>query len=185
VTSVRIPKFTNACGTLSCELRNQRDTSNSMVLAPLLSPKFAFGLWARVCELRVRGASGERSPPSHRRRARPGTLATMNATTSVQHSRSLARPAVRLERARIGEASPHALNRFALGRSNSSPSRRCRTGVGCYQRCDRAVGRQHANISVQSPHKSVGNDRLRNVCVDGGLSGVNRTRFAHCATLSG
>jgi hypothetical protein len=28
-----------------------------MVLAPLLNPKFAFGLWARVYELRVRGAS--------------------------------------------------------------------------------------------------------------------------------
>jgi urease accessory protein len=28
-----------------------------MILVPLLNPKFAFGLWARVCELRVRGIS--------------------------------------------------------------------------------------------------------------------------------
>jgi hypothetical protein len=45
--SVPIPKFASACGTLSCELRNQRDTSNSMTLVPLLNPKFAIGLAAR------------------------------------------------------------------------------------------------------------------------------------------
>ena len=53
--SVPIPKFANTRGTLSCELRNQRDTSNFMILVPLLNPKFANGLGARVCELRVRG----------------------------------------------------------------------------------------------------------------------------------
>src|SRR6185436_15203860 len=41
----------------SCELRNQRDTSKSMILVPLLNPKFAIELAARVCELRVRGTS--------------------------------------------------------------------------------------------------------------------------------
>src|SRR5713101_7232093 len=55
MASVPIPKFANTRGTLSCELRNQRDTSNSMILVPLLNPKFAIGLAARVCELRVRG----------------------------------------------------------------------------------------------------------------------------------
>src|SRR5215470_9351655 len=55
--SVPIPKFASACGSLSCELRNQRDTSNSMVLVPLLNPKFAIGLAARSCELQVRGTS--------------------------------------------------------------------------------------------------------------------------------
>src|SRR2546429_5275509 len=53
--SVPIPKFANTGGTLSCELRNQRDTSKSMILVPLLNPKFAIGLPARLCELRVRG----------------------------------------------------------------------------------------------------------------------------------
>jgi hypothetical protein len=39
--SVPIPKFANPCGRLRCELRNQRDTSNSMILVPLLNAKFA------------------------------------------------------------------------------------------------------------------------------------------------
>jgi len=38
-----------------CKLRNQRDTSNVMILVPLLNPKFANTLAARPCELRVRG----------------------------------------------------------------------------------------------------------------------------------
>src|SRR5437868_13404816 len=53
--SVPIPKFAHPCGTLECELRNQRDTSNVMILVPLLNPKFANGLAAWLCELRVRG----------------------------------------------------------------------------------------------------------------------------------
>src|SRR4029077_14929775 len=40
-SSVPIPKFAIPCGTLSCELRNQRDTSKYMFLVPLLNPKFA------------------------------------------------------------------------------------------------------------------------------------------------
>src|SRR5262245_40366331 len=55
--SVPIPKFANTRGIFSCELRNQRDTSNSMSLVPLLNPKFALGLRALACELRVRGTS--------------------------------------------------------------------------------------------------------------------------------
>src|SRR5438093_4191697 len=55
--SVLIPKFASICGTLSCELRNQRDTSNFMILVPLLNPKFAIGLAALLCKLRVRGTS--------------------------------------------------------------------------------------------------------------------------------
>src|SRR5262245_65669187 len=43
-----------------CELRNQRDTSNCMILVPLLNPKFANALAAKSCELRVRGTS---APP--------------------------------------------------------------------------------------------------------------------------
>src|SRR5207237_2748910 len=46
--SVPIPKFASLCGILSCELRNQRDTSKSMILVPLLNPKFAIGLPARL-----------------------------------------------------------------------------------------------------------------------------------------
>ena len=34
-TSVPIPKLANTRGTFSCELRNQRDTSKSMILVPL------------------------------------------------------------------------------------------------------------------------------------------------------
>src|SRR5262249_19450446 len=55
--SVPIPKFAIPCSTLSCELRNQRDTSKVMILVPLLNPKFALGFAASVCELRVRGTS--------------------------------------------------------------------------------------------------------------------------------
>ena len=44
---VPIPKFAHACGTLECELRNHRDTSNAMILVPLLNQKFANGLVAR------------------------------------------------------------------------------------------------------------------------------------------
>src|SRR2546426_11760448 len=47
-TGVPIPKFATTRGTLSCELRNQRDTSNSMILVPLLNPKFAIALPARL-----------------------------------------------------------------------------------------------------------------------------------------
>src|SRR6266568_178868 len=61
LASVPIPKFASTGGTLSCELRNQRDTSKYMILVPLLNPKFAIGLPARLCELRVRGTSGIRS----------------------------------------------------------------------------------------------------------------------------
>src|SRR5262249_33793385 len=46
-SSVPIPKFAHPCGSLECELRNQRDTSNSMILVPLLNPKFASALAAR------------------------------------------------------------------------------------------------------------------------------------------
>src|SRR5262249_58975980 len=35
------------CGRFECELRNQRDTSNAMILVPLLNPKFANALAAR------------------------------------------------------------------------------------------------------------------------------------------
>src|SRR5437899_9902037 len=45
--SVPIPKFAHPCGGLECELRNQRDTSNAMILVPLLNPKFANALAAR------------------------------------------------------------------------------------------------------------------------------------------
>jgi hypothetical protein len=45
--SVPIPKFAHPCGNLECELRNQRDTSYSMILVPLLNPKFANPLAAR------------------------------------------------------------------------------------------------------------------------------------------
>src|SRR6516165_7936842 len=45
--SVPIPKFARARGSLGCELRNQRDTSNVMILVPLLNPKFANTLAAR------------------------------------------------------------------------------------------------------------------------------------------
>src|SRR6266508_4524165 len=35
-------------GTFSCELRNQRDTRNPIILVPLLNPKFAIGVAARL-----------------------------------------------------------------------------------------------------------------------------------------
>jgi hypothetical protein len=38
--SVPIPKFASLCGTFVCELRNQRDTSNSMILVRSLDLKF-------------------------------------------------------------------------------------------------------------------------------------------------
>src|SRR5438445_8495058 len=66
--SVPIPKFAHPCGNLECELRNQRDTSNFMILVPLLNPKFANTLAARSCELRVRGTSCH-APHAHLLRA--------------------------------------------------------------------------------------------------------------------
>src|SRR5882672_11955067 len=39
------------------ELRNRKDTSNIMILVPLLNPKFATVPAAISCELRVRGTS--------------------------------------------------------------------------------------------------------------------------------
>jgi hypothetical protein len=54
--SVPIPKFASLGGTLSCELRNQRDTSKSMILVPLLDPKFA---------MRTRGTGARTSGSGH------------------------------------------------------------------------------------------------------------------------
>src|SRR6266511_1901838 len=60
VASVPIPKFANTRGPFACELLNPRDTSNFMILVPLLNPKFAIGLAALACELRVWGTSPNR-----------------------------------------------------------------------------------------------------------------------------
>src|SRR5262249_37404116 len=66
LASVPIPKFAIPCSTLSCELRNQRDTSKVMTLVPLLNPKLALGFAASVCELRVRGTSANvNAAPAH------------------------------------------------------------------------------------------------------------------------
>src|SRR5262249_62175674 len=54
--SVPIPKFASLCGTLSCALRNQRDTSKSLILVPLLNPKFAS---------RIRGEGARTSGSRH------------------------------------------------------------------------------------------------------------------------
>jgi hypothetical protein len=56
-TSGPIPKFVSTRGTFRYELRNLRTTSNSMILVPLLNPKFAIALPHGVRELRVRGTS--------------------------------------------------------------------------------------------------------------------------------
>jgi hypothetical protein len=45
-SSVPIPKFAMLCSKLRSELRNQRDTSKSMILVPLMNPKFAIELAA-------------------------------------------------------------------------------------------------------------------------------------------
>src|SRR2546427_7497370 len=39
-----LPKFVSEGAAMYHELRNQRDTSKSMILVPLLNPKFAIGL---------------------------------------------------------------------------------------------------------------------------------------------
>src|SRR5215510_15578018 len=48
---------------LLCELRNHRDTSKLMISSALLNPKFAIGLAANLCELRVRGTGTFAGPP--------------------------------------------------------------------------------------------------------------------------
>jgi hypothetical protein len=53
-----IPKFVSARGTFRYELRNLRTTSNSMILVPLLNPKFAIAIAARCAR-----ASGSRHKP--------------------------------------------------------------------------------------------------------------------------
>src|SRR5438445_6182111 len=73
-TSGPIPKFVSCCRTLVYELRNLRTTSNSMILVPLLNPKFAIAFAARWRELRVRGTIGSLAgPPRSRHKDRgPG-----------------------------------------------------------------------------------------------------------------
>ena len=44
-----IPKFVSCCRTLVYELRNLRTTSNSMILVPLLNPKFAIAFCRTMC----------------------------------------------------------------------------------------------------------------------------------------
>src|SRR5438552_2889169 len=56
-TSVPVPKFVSPRGTFSYELRNQRNTSNSMILVPLRTRSSQPPLLQGVCELRVRGTS--------------------------------------------------------------------------------------------------------------------------------
>ena len=48
-TSGPIPKFVSYRGTLVYELRNLRTTSNSMILVPLLNPKFADRICRTMC----------------------------------------------------------------------------------------------------------------------------------------
>src|ERR1700732_1807066 len=55
--SVPIPKFARVCRTLRSELRNRR-TLATLDSSAALNPKFATGLAAMLCELRVRGTSG-------------------------------------------------------------------------------------------------------------------------------
>src|SRR6266508_6070171 len=69
---------------IPCELRNQRDTSNSMIPVPLLNPKFAIGVPARLSRT---SGSGHECPDcevretlaahSHANFAIKGTLATL------------------------------------------------------------------------------------------------------------
>jgi hypothetical protein len=49
------------------ELRNRKDTSNSMILVPLLNPKFANVPAEKSCELRVRGTRADPVPAESRR----------------------------------------------------------------------------------------------------------------------
>ena len=44
-----IPKFASTLGKFRCELRKLRTTSNSMILVPLLNPKFAIKLAFTLC----------------------------------------------------------------------------------------------------------------------------------------
>src|SRR5439155_5515546 len=55
--SVPIPKFVHPHGKLLYELRNQRDTSNSMILVPFRTRSSQSVMPRLVCELRVRGTS--------------------------------------------------------------------------------------------------------------------------------
>src|SRR5689334_16765550 len=56
-TSVPIPKFVSIGGAL-VRTSESRRTLATPYLVPLLNPKFAFALPARLCELRVRGTAG-------------------------------------------------------------------------------------------------------------------------------
>src|SRR5437588_12374018 len=59
-TSGPIPKFVSYRGTLVYELRNLRTTSNSMILVPLLNPKFVIAFAARCART---SGSGHWPPP--------------------------------------------------------------------------------------------------------------------------
>src|SRR5262245_14174010 len=55
--SVPIPKFASVRGDLCANFGIDKDTSKTMMLVPLLNPKFATVPAAKACELRVRGTS--------------------------------------------------------------------------------------------------------------------------------
>jgi hypothetical protein len=52
-----MPKFASVRNDLWANFGIEKDTSNSMILVPLLNPKFATVLAEKSCELRVRGTS--------------------------------------------------------------------------------------------------------------------------------
>jgi len=57
LASVPIPKFASVCRALGANFGIEKDTSKSIILVPLLNPKFASVPAAKSCELRVRGTS--------------------------------------------------------------------------------------------------------------------------------
>src|SRR6266705_5493718 len=64
---VPIPKFANTGGTLSCELRNQGDTSNSMILVPPFEPEVRNRTLGHGCANFGFGAREARSRPADAR----------------------------------------------------------------------------------------------------------------------
>src|SRR6516162_7698427 len=64
-TSGPIPKFVSTRGTFRYELRNLRTTSNSIILVPLLNPKFATAFAARCARTSGFGALARHQMPQH------------------------------------------------------------------------------------------------------------------------
>src|SRR5437899_2498091 len=122
-TSGPIPKFVSTRSTFRYELRNLRTTSNSMILVPLLNPKFATAFAAQCARTSgTRRRRGRPSPAVVSSHAKTGMTADGRRHARIAVGADLGRaPCGRNGARRRGGEDPCQLDRGAV-RLDAAPS---------------------------------------------------------------